>query len=85
MMLNIIIIIIIIIFIIIPEHAWRPHHAHGVAGPAVELAELVVRHGGVAQPALHPRHVVQLVLDLHRVLAVVEAPAEAGRGGEGVH
>ena len=48
------------------------------------MAELVIRDGGVSQPTLHARHVVEALLDLHSVLAVVEAPAEAGGCGEGV-
>lgn len=48
------------------------------------MSELVIRDGGVSQPALHARHVVEALLDLHGVLAVVEAPAEAGGRGEGV-
>ena len=48
------------------------------------MSELVIRDGRVSQPALHPGHVVEALLDLHGVLAVVEAPAEAGGRGEGV-
>ena len=66
------------------EDAGGAHHPHGVPGPAVEVAELVIGDSGVSQPTLHPRHVVVTLLDLHRVLAVVEAPAEARGGGEGV-
>ena len=66
------------------KDAGRAHHSHWVPGPAVEVAKLVIGDSGVSQPTVHPCHVVLALLYLHRVLAVVEAPAEAGGCGEGV-
>ena len=66
------------------KDAWRAHNAHGISGPTVEMSKLVIGDSGVSQPTLHTRHVVKALLDLHSVLAVVEAPAEAGGCGKGV-
>ena len=39
----------------------------------------------ILQSALATNHIVQILVYLHRIFAVVEAPAEAGGGRESVH